>query len=209
MLYLGKASCEELGKYGIKTIKDVANPKNNEILKNVLNKNWYLHFLHANGIDPDPVNTLANQPKSISASNTFLNNTRDYEEITKMIKSLVDEISRKLQDDNLEGKTISIIVKYPDFKSVTKSISTNKYYSTYEDILTVVLNLYDLYFANQEIRLIGAGISNLVPKQEYMGGLVDPYTKKKIQPNQLDKVIKDINDHFEIDIIDYALKRMK
>ncbi len=208
LIYLGKSSSEILYKNGFKTIKDIANPKNNEKLKKLLNKNWYSFFLHANGIDPEPINTKFRKPKSISSSRTFLTNTNNYEEITKTIYTLVTEIVNKLELYNFEGKTISLIIRYPNFKTISKSITTNKYYSNLDEINSFLLNIYDLNFANQEIRLIGAGISNLRDYTHNSEGLLSNSNSNKESKNITMKIIDDLNKKFKIDIIDLAKNKI-
>ena len=161
MFLIGPKSAEALNKVNIFTIGDLAKKENNDKLSSVLDKNWFIHYLHANGIGNDELDYSHNLPKSVSNSETLLTNTADPKTIKKLLRELVAEVSRRLEEYDLEARTISVWVKYPNFTTISKRITLKQYYHKYEDIVRYAINLFEDHFTNQEIRLIGIGVSNV------------------------------------------------
>ena len=59
-----------------------------------------------NGEGDDHVDENPFDPKSISSTNTFLFDTNDYEEISKMLENKAKEVSLDAKKNNKVGKTI-------------------------------------------------------------------------------------------------------
>ena len=209
MFLIGPKSAEVLSDNGIKTIGDLAKKENNEILQQVLDKNWFIHYLHANGIGNDELDYSHNIPKSVSNSETMLTNSSDPKVIKSLLRELVREVVRRLAEYSLEGRTISVWVKYPNFQVVSKRMTVKQYCHTYDDIVHYAINLYEDNFINQEIRLIGIGISNVQIMEKISTQLFDDYRPKAATlAKDLDKIIETINVKMKLDILDIAKKKL-
>ena len=108
MYLIGPKSAEALNAKGIMTIGDLAKKENNHILQEVLDRNWFIHYLHANGIGNDELDYSHNIPKSVSNSETMLTNSSDPKMIKNLLRELVKEVVRRLDEYSLEGRTISV-----------------------------------------------------------------------------------------------------
>ena len=209
MYLIGPKSAEVLNQNGIYTICDLAKKENNKILARVLDKNWFIHYLHANGIGSDELDYSHNIPKSISNSETMLVNTNDSRTIKQLLRELTKEVVRRLAEYDLEGRTISVWVKYPNFSVVSKRMTSKQYYSKYEDIVHHAIDLFEDHFEDQEIRLIGIGVSNVQTKEQLSTQLFDDYKPKvKSQKKELEEIIESVNAKMKLDILHIAKKKL-
>lgn len=163
---IGKKTCPKLKELGINTIGDFALNDSYEV-KKVMGKFYLVAKEWINGGGDDHVDENPFDPKSISSTNTFLFDTNDYEEISKMLEIKAKEVSLDAIKNNKVGKTITLILKDSSFKSITRSITIDKPTNSFLDIYTNVMNLFDKFFNNQLIRLAGVGLSQLMDKEDF------------------------------------------
>lgn len=163
---IGKKTCPKLKELGINTIGDFALNDSYEV-KKVMGKFYSVAKEWINGEGDDHVDENPFDPKSISSTNTFLFDTNDYEEISKMLEIKAKEVSLDAIKNNKVGKTITLILKDSSFKSITRSITIDKPTNSFLDIYTNVMNLFDKFFNNQLIRLAGVGLSQLMNKEDF------------------------------------------
>ena len=166
MFGIGKKTYPKLEKIGIKTIGDFALDQQDET-KKILGKFYYVLKDWAYGKGSDEVIVEANDPKSIGNSSTFLFDTDDYEEIRSMIYQESLDVSKRAEKENKIGYTITIVIKDSDFKTTSKSETIQVPTNSVEDIYNTALKLYDNYFVNKMIRLVGVTLSNLIDKKEF------------------------------------------
>ncbi|MDO4594151.1 MAG: DNA polymerase IV [Tissierellia bacterium] len=98
--------------------------------------------------------------KSIGEETTFKRNTNDKVEIYKYMKDLAYELENKLKEKNISGKTVNIKIKTADFKIHTKSHTFQEKIEV-EDIYIISKNIFDSFYNNEYLRLIGISISSL------------------------------------------------
>ncbi len=213
MLFIGSASAKTLKENNINTIGDIANRDNNKILAKVLNKNWYVHYLHANGKGEYKLDNSKNIPKSISNSTTFLEDADEPEDILKTLKHLTQDAVERLQYYDLKTKTISVYVKYPDFKTVSKSQTFNKPFKDYEEIVDKAIKIFLENFKNQKIRLVGVGLNNLssiTEKTDLNPSIFNPtgHVPEIIEKTDLEKVKETVNKKMNLEILQFADKKL-
>lgn len=163
---IGKKTYPKLKELGINTIGDFALNDSYEV-KKIMGKFYLVAKSWINGEGDDHVDENPFDPKSISSTNTFLFDTNDYEEISKMLENKAKEVSLDAKKNNKVGKTITLILKDSSFKSITRSVTIDKPTNSFIDIYTNVMTLFDKYFNNQLIRLAGVGLSQLIDKEEF------------------------------------------
>ena len=163
---IGKKTYPKLKELGINTIGDFALNDSYEV-KKIMGKFYLIAKSWINGEGDDHVDENPFDHKSISSTNTFLFDTNDYEEISKMLENKAKEVSLDAKKNNKIGKTITLILKDSSFKSITRSITIDKPTNSFIDIYTNVMTLFDKYFNNQLIRLAGVGLSQLIDKEEF------------------------------------------
>jgi DNA polymerase-4 len=78
-----------------------------------------------------------------------------------------------LEKYNLKGRTITLKIKYHDFKQITRNHSFDKLINDYETIVTTAQQLLiNTDLNNKKIRLLGISLSNFIE-------LDSPVKKKK------------------------------
>lgn len=156
---IGKAAQKELEQYGIITIGQLAAAERS-ILEKVFGKNWQIYKMLANGEDNRPV--VENQePKSISRETTFLHDLVTVEQCRKELLSLSEQTGFRLRKKGFCGHTLTLKIKYNDFKIITRSLTCENEIVFDEDIYALAVRLLQNVRLTKGIRLLGVGISNL------------------------------------------------
>jgi DNA polymerase IV len=115
----------------------------------------------ARGEDDRPLD-LDESVKSISAENTFLEDTDDRPTLRACLKEQAEEIAGKLARHRLAAHTVQVKLRYGDFTTLTRQISV-------EEPLTQAGEIYRLgcwllareRLVNRPLRLLGLGVSGL------------------------------------------------
>lgn len=198
MFGVGKKTAPHLISIGINTIGDLANYKDEYILKNILGKSYYTLINWAHGIDDREVNVEIEDLKSIGHSRTLENNTNDYSEIISMFNKLALMVAKRAQREHMIGDTIAITIKYDDFKVNNRAVKLYDYTNDKDEILSKALELFESnYKQGKMIRLLGITLQNTIKDDEYvhqMSIFEDEDYAPKIKKNEINEIIKDIND---------------
>lgn len=117
-------------------------------------------FEKAQGIDLSPVVPSA-EPKSVSAEDTFQQDTDDMEELQRWLMIQSESVGRDLRKNGYRGRTVTVKVKFSDFKSITRSRTLEEPTNCTETIFTVAAALLRELRVPKKLRLIGVGLSNL------------------------------------------------
>ena len=111
--------------------------------------------------------------QSIGANETFSYDIDDPETILREYLKLTERASTRLRNRNLYAKTISITVRFADFKTITRSKTLPLPISSTHEIYQVVKDLYEaLKLDRARLRLVGVSLSNLrdeAPEQLMLG----------------------------------------
>ena len=111
-------------KKSIHTIGDLAmQPK--ERIQALLGKGGEMLWQYANGLDTEKVRQWGDKPeiKSVSRGMTFKRDLIKKEEIMAGISALADEIAASLRRHQLKGSVISVQIKAPDLRVISRQTS--------------------------------------------------------------------------------------
>lgn len=99
--------------------------------------------------------------KSIGVETTFENDTRNIGVLSSCLYEFSVKISQLLKTKRLHCKTVTVKIKFDDFRMQTKSktLLNNIIYT--EDIYKVGVSLLKRIHIMQNVRLIGLAVSNL------------------------------------------------
>lgn len=165
MYGIGKKSAVLLKEHGVLTIKDVADPKNEDYLLKVLGKQGRNAILNARGQGND-VLTYNSTVQSLSQSTTMNHDVEEYAEIAGIIKTLSMHLSKRAKEKQMEGKLISLSIRYYNFKNVVRStnldVITNDCNIIYEHAMT----LLDQYYEGMPVRHLGISLGSLKSQKE-------------------------------------------
>ena len=205
MYGIGKKTVPKLEQLGIYTIKDIANQNNFDQLKQVLGKNALIYFNRANGIDLGKINAKHNELKSIGNSTTLSNDTDDLEIIKETLKKLSLQVSKRAKQRDLVSSNISITIKYTRESSVTRSYRMEEATNEFEDIYSISLLLFERYYEEKPLRLLGVSLNNIIARSDYTKQLSLFSYQEEIQSstqkeNQTDQLIKQLNQSHIIEV---------
>jgi len=156
---VGKVTAEKMKSMGLHTGADLKKLTRNEMTKQ-FGKVGNFYFNIVRGKDDRAVEPHR-ETKSISAEDTFPYDLTDPEEMYKAIDALSETVARRAKHHDLKGRTVTLKIKYADFKLVTRSLSLSDPVDDAETISVTARELLDgTEPGDKFIRLLGVGISN-------------------------------------------------
>lgn len=169
---VGPKTAEQLERLGLHQISDIANTPL-ETLKRALGDATGEHLYELSwGRDFRTV-VVDDPEQSIGANETFSYDMDEPEAILREYLKLTERASTRLRNRNLFAKTISITVRFADFKTITRSKTLPLPISSTHEIYQVVKDLYEaLKLDRARLRLVGVSLSNLrddAPEQLMLG----------------------------------------
>ena len=147
----------EIGVYDVKMLKTLTK----ERLYKLLGIRGITLFNNIRGIDNSEIITSRIQ-KSYSVERT-LDNDIEISDSKNIINFCSNEISKKLFNNNIYCKTLTLKIKFFDFTEISRQITTDYFIKNYEDVNYIINQLLKYkYNITKKIRLIGLKISNLI-----------------------------------------------
>lgn len=158
---VGKVTERVLKNNGINTGYDLRNTSLEKLEKIFKNRGLELYNF-ARGIDNRPVNP-ARIRKSIGAETTLIENKNiDDAETVMILDELCEEVAERMAKEEKIAKTITLKIKFEDFKTITRSLSVGDYIRNYDDIRFYAGELLThIEESKKMIRLFGVTVSNL------------------------------------------------
>ncbi len=124
-------------------------------------KSGLYYYDIARGIDNRVVNPDRTR-KSIGAENTFHEDIFTADEINDKIEEIAEKLLERCKRGQSFGKTLTLKVKFSDFKQITRSKTVDYKLDNYNKIINLAKELTLLVdFSYNSIRLIGLQISKL------------------------------------------------
>jgi len=160
---VGRVTEESLLRLGLRTVGDVAAMPH-EALERAVGPALAARLGQlANGIDPRDVHTTRTE-KSIGHENTFDHDLVDPVEIRRELLRLSNNVAVRLRKGGLVGRTVTLKLRYGDFRTVTRS-------RTLAEPTDVARRIYDeasdalgeLIGDGERVRLIGVRAEHLRP----------------------------------------------
>jgi len=161
MYGIGKQTEQKLSRLAIYTIGDIA-AYDKSILCKTFGKYGEEIYNLANGIDTSPVTPNPHHDsKSISRSTTLHKDISDIEFAKAVLLHLSEEVGEEARRNGYKGSTVSIVIKYNDFQSITRQ-KTVDYTNLTKDIYeTGAFLLEQNWNKNRPVRLLGIALGNL------------------------------------------------
>lgn len=158
---VGKVTEKKMHDMGIKTGADIKKFSREELVKRFGKVgNYYYDISH--GCDNRQVNPNRER-KSIGQERTLENDIDDHHQMLEILAELAARVEMYMKKHNIKGRTLTVKVKYYDFKSVTRSISPgNVIYEADEMMKYVPALLNKTEAGKKKVRLLGVTVSNFV-----------------------------------------------
>lgn len=198
---IGEKSAFRLNSIGVYTIDDLLMLTREQLI-NLFGRFGSTIYDMIRGIDNRPVETV-NETKSIGRETTLDKDTVDRSELKGYIRDFCEEVAQSLKRHGLYTKTVTVKYKTEDFKSYTRSRTADRFMSDEKDITGLAMAIIDSLTINEPIRLIGVSVSNLTEEAPVQLSIFDMKYDMRI-----DKVIKDINQRFQKEVI-FPGRRLK
>jgi DNA polymerase-4 len=158
---VGPKTNEELQKLGLRTVADIANTPRQTLIRALGEASGASLYELAWGrdyrdVEPEEVD------KSISAAETFDTDTEDQEIVLRELLRLTEKATYRMREKDFSARTISIKVRFADFKTITRSKTVPLAISATHEVFEVVRNLFlALKFDRARIRLVGVSLDGL------------------------------------------------
>ncbi|MDP9223737.1 MAG: DNA polymerase IV [Actinomycetota bacterium] len=158
---VGPHTDETLRRLGMKTVGDLAG-LSRRTLERALGEalGAHLHAL-ARGLDSRPV--VTDEPsKSVGSEETYERDLDSSEEVLRELLRLTDRTAGRLRTKNLCGRTVTIKIRFSNFKTITRSKTLPWEVDTTAEIYEVAQQLCRrLHLERPRIRLVGVAVGGL------------------------------------------------
>lgn len=161
---VGKVTAEKMYQLGIFTGKDLKQ-KSLEFLQEHFKKSGTHFHEVVRGIHLGEVKATRIQ-KSVGAEHTFEENISSEIYMLERLKTIAEELEKRLKRNNLAGKTITLKIKYSDFNIQTRSKSLPYFISDKTLILETIQELLFQEKMKNSVRLLGISLSKLNTEKE-------------------------------------------
>lgn len=157
---IGPATAAKMERHGIFNGADLRR-QSLEFLMARFGKSGTYYWNIARGIDhrevrPDRIR------KSIGAETTFFHDLRDLAEAFAEIAPLADKVWRHAERSQTLGRTVTVKVKYGNFRQITRARSLTRPVRDLQELLDMALDLLSPVFADPHgVRLLGVTLSGL------------------------------------------------
>jgi DNA polymerase IV len=157
---IGKVTALKMHKLGIHNGADLKKWDMLSLIRNFGKAGVFFYDI-ARGIDERPVEP-SQERKSVGTELTYEKDlVTDFEIIAELYK-LEKELMERLEHSEAAGRTITLKIKYSDFRQLTRSRTVQHYIRDFDTLHREVTRLRkSITFDNPRIRLLGVSISNL------------------------------------------------
>ncbi len=156
---IGRSAEEKLKQFGIERIGQLASA-DIAILRRVFGINAEQVKLLARGLDDRPV-VSGEEAKSVGKENTFDTDLTDFQSCRHEVLDLSGQVGWRLRREHLAGHTVTLKVKFSDFRTVTRSTTGDRPISWDEDIFTLAEQMLRKINVKPGVRLLGVSVSSL------------------------------------------------
>ena len=162
---VGKVTAEKMKGMGLHTGADLKRLTESELIRH-FGKTGKFYYNIVRGIDDRQVQPHR-ETKSISAEDTFPYDLKDLDEMYEAVDTLSKIVYERIMRHGVKGRTLTLKIKYHDFKQITRSQSLPQPFADWETIRTTgrrLLQSTDL--EDKRVRLLGIGVSNFEPTEQ-------------------------------------------
>jgi DNA polymerase-4 len=157
---IGKVTSEKMHKLGIHNGTDLKEWDQVSLVRN-FGKAGLFYYDIVRGIDERPVEP-ASERKSVGTELTFEKDLTTRFGIIAELYKIEKELMLRLDEAGTTGRTITVKVKFSDFKQITRSKTVQNYIRDFDTLHKAVTEIRKLMnLEGTRIRLLGVTVSNL------------------------------------------------
>ncbi|KAB7628189.1 DNA polymerase IV [Alkalilimnicola sp. S0819] len=167
---VGQATEARMHALGIKTGADLREWTPEALQAAFGSRGAFFHAI-ARGEDPRPVRPVRVR-KSIGSETTFSRDLADPEQMLAALRPLAEEVLATLAAKKLCAQTLTLKVKYHDFRQITRAHTGVRPLAGVEQVMDLLQRLLARTDADRvPVRLLGVTVSGLQPLEEGTGQL--------------------------------------
>jgi len=156
---VGKVTADRMKKMGFYNGADLKKLSEDELVRK-FGKTGKFYFKIVRGVDERPV-----QPhrltKSLGAEDTFEQDLETADEMLTELEQIAEKVTERLERSKLKGKTLTLKIKFSDFKQITRNQS---FLTPVSDYFSIYATAKDLLLKEEmkgkSVRLLGISLSN-------------------------------------------------
>lgn len=169
LLGVGPKTEAYLKEMAVQTVGDLASLSLDRLIEEFGQS--YGSYLHeaSRGIDESPLVTHW-EPKSISRETTFQRDADNWQVIAKTLAELTKEVVINLKEEGYRGRTVSLKIRFNDFKTYTRAKTLSRHTDSEEEIRKAAFDCLGKIELKKKVRLIGVKVSHL----EKVGEAIQP-----------------------------------
>jgi len=161
---IGPRMAEAFGKFGIRTASDMRR-YSPDFFRTRFGRPGLVLLERAMGRDERRVEPVR-EIKSESAEETLARDTRDLELLRRILLAHAEKVGRGLRSRRLQGRTVTLKIKYSDFTQITRSKTLEEPVASTQGIYGVATALLEAVSLKKAVRLVGVGVSNFGAPRE-------------------------------------------
>lgn len=166
---VGKVTATHMHELGIKTGWDLKQRTEQELVAH-FGKAGHIYYQNARAIDDRPVESYRIR-KSISSETTFDRDIDDLDELALELDIVARDAFEDIKKKSFKGRTITLKIKYADFKIITRSRTFPDPVTEYPDFYKAGFELLQNVDLSPKVRLIGLGLKNNEEETNWSGAI--------------------------------------
>ncbi len=156
---VGKVTAAKMKAMGLFCGADLKKLPEKELVSH-FGKSGSFYYRIVRGIDHREVQPHRER-KSLAAEDTFARDLCTLEEMETELQRIAELVYERLKKSQLRGRTLTLKIKYSDFKQITRNRSLASPISSRESIAAIAVEILNSTFKEgQQVRLLGISISN-------------------------------------------------
>jgi DNA polymerase-4 len=155
---VGRVTAQKMHQCGIKTGADLKLRTELQLIQ-LFGKSGHLYYQNARAVDerkvePDRVR------KSVGAENTFSSDIDVLDELIPELQVITRDVIRRTTKSEFRGRTITLKVKYADFRVITRSKTVARLVTDYDTLYNAAMEMLREVDVTPKVRLLGLSIKN-------------------------------------------------
>ena len=160
LFMVGGRSAAALERLGLRTIGNLAHADPDFLISH-FKSHGKLIWQYANGIDPSPVMPEHQDAKGIGNSTTLALDVTSPDEAKKVLLSLTENVSRRLEKAGQLAGTVAVEIKYFDFSKASHQAPAFSPCCDVPSLYRLACSLFDSLWDGRPVRLLGVRASRL------------------------------------------------
>lgn len=157
---VGPKTESRLKEANIRNIKELRLMRLEELCAHFGESFGRMLFNYSRGLDKSPVVTTWER-QSMGREITFQKDTSNLQFLRETIGKLSKSVASQLKDSGYWGRTVTLKIRYHNFSTHTRSITTPEPVRTREKIYSIALELLSKFDLMRKVRLVGVRVSKL------------------------------------------------